>query len=157
YTTTDPRAAAVLEAPLAAEQDFSRGGGAVLIHSAKRSGLRMAAAMDHHVEGPDGFALASGSSPDVARVTVAAGLEPETSLRMVKLLAYGWSSQRSLPAVRDQVIGALAGARHTSWEGLVAGQRAYLDDFWERADVELEGDADLQQALRFALFHTLQA
>ena len=36
-------------------------------------------------------------------------------------------------------------------------QRAYLDDFWERADVEIDGDAELQQAVRFALFHTLQS
>ena len=33
-------------------------------------------------------------------------------------------------------------ARHTGWDGLLAGQRAYLDDFWERADVEIEGDTD---------------
>ena len=39
----------------------------------------------------------------------------------------------------------------------ISRKRAFLDDFWERADVELEGDAELQQALRFALFHTLQA
>jgi alpha,alpha-trehalose phosphorylase len=39
----------------------------------------------------------------------------------------------------------------------VAGQRAYLDQFWDRADVELDGDMELQQAVRFALFHTLQA
>ena len=54
-------------------------------------------------------------------------------------------------------MAALAEARHTGWEGLVAGQRAYLDGFWDRADVELDGDTELQQALRFALFHTLQA
>ncbi len=41
--------------------------------------------------------------------------------------------------------------------GLLAEQREYLDKFWERADVEVEGDAELQQAVRFALFHTLQA
>ena len=41
--------------------------------------------------------------------------------------------------------------------GLVAGQRAYLDAFWERADVEIDGDTELQQAVRFGLFHTLQA
>jgi len=62
-----------------------------------------------------------------------------------------------MPAVRDQVIAALAEARHTGWDGLLAAQRAYLDDFWERADVELEGDTELQQAVRFALFHTLQS
>src|SRR5437763_12504984 len=44
---------------------------------------------------------------------------------------------RSLPAVRDQVSAALASARHTGWDGLLAQQRRYLDDFWERADVEI--------------------
>ena len=74
-----------------------------------------------------------------------------------KFLAYGWSSDRSIPAVRDQVGAALAEARHTGWDGLLAEQRAYLDEFWAGADVELDGDAELQQAVRFALFHTLQA
>jgi alpha,alpha-trehalose phosphorylase len=76
---------------------------------------------------------------------------------VIKFLAYGWSSQRSLPAVRDQVVAALTQARHTGWEGLLDDQRAYLDEFWDCADVELEGDTELQQAVRFALFHTLQA
>jgi alpha,alpha-trehalose phosphorylase len=40
---------------------------------------------------------------------------------------------------------------------MLAEQRAYLDDFWNRADVELNGDAEIQQAVRFALFHVLQA
>ena len=60
-------------------------------------------------------------------------------------------------ALRDEVAAALAEARHTGWDGLLAGQRGYLDDFWARADVQFEGDAELQQAVRFALFHILQA
>ena len=52
---------------------------------------------------------------------------------------------------------AAAAAVHIGWDGLLADQRAYLDDFWDRADVELEGDPELQQAVRFGLFHTLQA
>ena len=39
----------------------------------------------------------------------------------------------------------------------MAHQRAYLDDVWARADIVLDGDAALQQAVRFAIFHTLQA
>jgi alpha,alpha-trehalose phosphorylase len=78
-------------------------------------------------------------------------------LRLVKFLAYGWSGQRSLSAVRDQTGAALSEALHRGWERLLAEQREYLDAFWERGDVEIEGDAELQQAVRFALFHTLQA
>jgi alpha,alpha-trehalose phosphorylase len=113
--------------------------------------------MDHIIDGPPGTQVYSESFNDLARVTVTADVAPGRPLRLVKFLAYGWSSQRSVPAIRDQVAAALAAARHTGWQRLLEEQREYLDEFWERADVELEGDAELQQAVRFALFHTLQA
>jgi alpha,alpha-trehalose phosphorylase len=153
----DPRAAAELGAALRSEQHYDHDQRVVLVHITKRSGLRMAAAMDHIVAGPPGTETATESSDYVGRVTIAADVQPGQRLRVLKLLAYGWSSQRSTAALRDQVAAALAEARHTGWDGLLAGQREYLDDFWERGDVELEGDAELQQAVRFALFHTLQA
>src|SRR5947199_6489779 len=117
----------------------------------------MAAAMDHVVDGPEGTFLAAESEKDVGRVTIATDLAVGERLTMVKFLSYGWSSQRSLAAVRDQVIAAVAKAKYAGWDSLLEGQRAYLDDFWATADVELEGDTELQQAVRFALFHTLQA
>jgi alpha,alpha-trehalose phosphorylase len=153
----DPRAAAVLEAPLASEQHYDREARVLLAHSTRRSKLLMAAAMDHVVDGPDGTETMVESGPDVGRFTVATRVEPGQRLRVAKFVAYGWSSQRSLPAVRDQVVAALTQAMHTGWQGLLDAQRTYLDEFWACADVELEGDVELQQAVRFALFHTLQA
>ncbi len=155
--SADPRAAAALAAPLESEMFGHHEGGAVLVHRTKTSGLRMAAAMENLVEGPDGLDTATESYEDVARFRVTADLEPGEPLRLVKMLSYGWSAQRSVPALRDQVAAARGGAVHAGWEGLLAAQRAYLDDFWGHADVELEGDAELQQAVRFGLFHTLQA
>lgn len=153
----DPRAAAALASPLAAEQHNQRDLRVVLLHTTERSGLRMAAGMDHIVEGPDGTVTGAESEDDLGRVTITADLTPGEGLRVDKLLAYGWSSQRSLPSLRDQADAALAAARKSGFDGLAADQRTYLDDFWRRADVELEGDAELQQAVRFALFHTLQS
>src|SRR5262249_8065343 len=153
----DPRAAAALESPLLAESHYHHDTRVVLVHSTRRSALRMAAGMEHLVDGPEGTEPAGESGPDVGRLTVPSHLGAGDRLRMVKFLAYGWSSQRSMPAIRDQVVAALTEAKHTGWDGLLQAQRAYLDDFWDRADVELEGDLELQQAVRFALFHTLQA
>jgi alpha,alpha-trehalose phosphorylase len=76
---------------------------------------------------------------------------------VIKFVAYGSSSERSLTAVRDQAWAALTAARQAGWDGLVAEQRAYLDDFWDHADVEVDGDTEVQQAVRFAVFHVLQA
>jgi alpha,alpha-trehalose phosphorylase len=154
----DPRAAAALASPLRSEQFTARGQRVVLVHSTTASGLRMAAGMDHVIDGPPGTESSDAeASEDLGRITIAAELEPGQRLRLVKFLAYGWSSQRSLPSVRDQVDAALAGARHAGWEGLLAAQREYLDAYWDGADVELEGDPELQQAVRFGMFHALQA
>jgi alpha,alpha-trehalose phosphorylase len=156
-TTDDPRVAAALSEPLVAEQQRSNDTGVTLLHSARHSGLRMAAAMDHEVIGPSRTEFHSSATEHVARTTVICRLEPGQRLRVVKYLAYGWSSRRSFPALNDQVRAALAAARYTGWTGLTTEQRRYLDDFWSAADVEVEGNAQLQQAVRFALFHVLQA
>jgi alpha,alpha-trehalose phosphorylase len=154
----DPRAAAALASPLQSEEQAAGGTRGVLVHSTRASGLRVAAAMDHIIDCPASFDHDDVEVwDDLARLTIATNVAPGQRLRVVKFLAYGWSSDRSIPAVRDQVGAALAEARHTGWDGLLAEQRAYLDEFWAGADVELDGDAELQQAVRFALFHTLQA
>jgi alpha,alpha-trehalose phosphorylase len=156
-TTDDPRVAAALSEPLVAEQHRCNDTGATLLHSTRHSGLRMAAAMDHEVIGPSRTEFQSSATEDVARTTVICRLQPGQRLRMVKYLAYGWSSQRSVPALNDQVRAALAAARYTGWAGLTTEQRVYLDDFWAAADVEVDGNSQLQQAVRFGLFHVLQA
>jgi alpha,alpha-trehalose phosphorylase len=153
----DPREAAALKSPLVAESAYHHDVRVVLVHSTRSSKLVLAAGMDHVVEGPDGTDARGESGPDVGRVTVAADLAPGERLTIVKFVAYAWSSRRSQAGLRDEAVAALAEATHTGWDGLVAGQRRYLDEFWGGADVELEGDAELQQAVRFGLFHTLQA
>jgi alpha,alpha-trehalose phosphorylase len=55
------------------------------------------------------------------------------------------------------VAAAITCARHTGWERLLAEQREYLDAFWARAMIELDGDADIEHAARFGLFSVLQA
>ena len=153
----DPRASQVLKSPLEAEEDVAVGHRLRLVHRTRRSGLRVAVAADHQVSGPERTTAASESNVDVARLTVTSVLEPGERLRVEKLVAHGWSAVRSRPAMSDQVEAALAAAGHSGWEGLLEEQRSYLDDFWARADVEVEGDEEIQQAVRFALFHVLQA
>jgi alpha,alpha-trehalose phosphorylase len=156
-TAADPRIAAALTSPLQAVQHESKERGALLIHETRASGLMMAAAMHHDIEVPGRVEIGSVADEDLARTTIICGLRPGQELRIVKYLAYGWSSLRSRPALLDQAAGALAGARYSGWDGLLQAQRAYLDRFWDTADVEVEGDANIQQAVRFALFHLVQA
>ena len=155
--SADPRVAAVLDNPLEPVEHEVLGHGATLAHRTRRSNLLMAAGMDHVVEGPGRVEIDVDTKPDWARVTVVCVVPPGEHLRVVKFLAYGWSSLRSLPSLRDQVAAALTGARYQGFAGLEREQREYLDEFWRGADVVVEGDAEIQQAVRFGLFHVLQA
>jgi len=153
----DPRDSAPLTRPLLGELSDSRGHRAVLVHRTARSGLRVAAGMDHLVELPDGAVTTMECDQDLARLTITCELHPSQRLRLVKLLAYSWSSRRSAAALRDQVDAALGVAKLAGWDRLASRQRSYLDRFWERSDVEIEGDPALQQAVRVSMFHVLQA
>jgi alpha,alpha-trehalose phosphorylase len=158
--SADPRAAAILSEPLVSEEHNATDGDhprAILVHATRSSKLRLACSMTHDVTGPKRMSLHMESFPDLARLIVAAEVPTGQELRMVKYLGYGWSSQRSRPALIAQVSGALAAAELTGWDGLLEEQRNFLDAFWEGADVELDGDVEIQQAVRFGLFHILQA
>ena len=156
-TSRDPRVAAALDKPLKFVARDDENHGAVLLHRTRASGLLMAAAMDHVIEVPGRCAEETDVRKDWARTTVVGRIKPGETFRVIKLLSYGWSSQRSEEAVRDQAAAALHGARFLGWAGLLDSQRGYLDAFWDASDVEVAGDPALQQAVRFGLFHVLQA
>ncbi|MGI8880086.1 MAG: glycoside hydrolase family 65 protein [Jatrophihabitans sp.] len=159
-TSSDPRVSAMLERPLIAEEHSADGTRAVLIHHTANSQLRMAAGMDHVLHGVDGDGKAEGrmfDQDDWARLTSGTLLRKGQRFGLTKFVAYGWSSQRTLPALRDQTDAALSAVLRTGWEGLVKEQRAAVDEFWDGADVEIEGDPVVQQAVRFGLWHVLQA
>ena len=153
----DPRIAAALKEPLVPYRHSAEHYRGRLLHTVRRSKLKVAANMDHLVQSDGEIFARSDSSPDLSRLTVSTRLEPGQSVNLVKFLAYGWSRRRSFSALRDQVDAALVSALDFGWQGLLDDQDAVLADYWDRADVEVEGDPRLQQAVRFGLFHILQA
>jgi alpha,alpha-trehalose phosphorylase len=153
----DPRVAAALENPLVEEYHNSADAAVVLTHTTRHSGLRIGTVMDHVITCDAEVQVESRAFTGGGLVTATAVLQPGQKLCLIKFVGYGWSAERSMPGVRDQVWAAVSGARQSGWDGLLAEQRAFLDDFWARADVELDGDTEVQQAVRFGLFHVLQA
>jgi alpha,alpha-trehalose phosphorylase len=156
--SADPRVAAVIESPLEAVEHGQLNDRAILIHRTRSSRLQMAAAMENIVSSGDRQLVTElAVHPDWARFAVSADLGLGDSLELVKFVAYGWSSQRSVPALRDQVSAALVSAFDAGWDAIEAEQRNAFEEFWQGADVELDGSVEIQQAVRFGIFHAFQA
>jgi alpha,alpha-trehalose phosphorylase len=153
----DPRAGAAMGAVLVPRLNVHEGLRVVLAHATTRSGLSLAAGMEHAVAFDGDVLTLTACEPDLGRVTMSALLHPGRPLRLTKLLAYHWSGHQSVEWLRDQVDASLQNALAEGWEGLAAMQRDHLDGYWRNAKLELDGDPELARALRFAQFQLVQA
>ncbi|MEA2169671.1 MAG: alpha,alpha-trehalose phosphorylase, partial [Solirubrobacteraceae bacterium] len=153
----DPRAGRELGDVLDPRLSTSNELRAVLGYTTKRSKMSVACGMDHVIDAPGDARVTTDAEEQLARVTVSARLAPGETLRLEKFLAYHWSSRQTVAWLRDQVDASLENALAEGWEGLVGVQKDYLDDWWSRAAMELEGDDEVALALHVALFHLLQS
>jgi alpha,alpha-trehalose phosphorylase len=155
--SADPRVTAVIENALRPVEHDGLDMRAMLVHETAASRLRVAAAMDHRFESPERVTTELAVHSDWARLTASTRLNAGQSFELTKFVAYGWSSQRSVPALRDQVAAALVSALDVGWTGVADEQAATFAEFWSGADVELDGSVEIQQAVRFGIFHAYQA
>ena len=153
----DPRVGEALDAPFAALAHRTTPRGGILVHRTRRSGLEVAAGVEHDVSGLDDARIETEVEADAIVLTAVGRLRPGTPLRIRKHLAYIWAADDGARMLAEDVRAALEQVRHRGWDGLLRAQREELDGFWAEADVEVDGAEDLQQALRFALFQVLQA
>nr|WP_308159428.1 glycosyl hydrolase family 65 protein [Micromonospora sp. C81] len=155
----DPRAASVPTDPLTAESYSATGLDGMLVHRTERSGQRVAVAVSHLLDGPDTVTTTGDCTPDRVRLTVTGRLHPGERLRLTKFAAYEWASVDGTPAdeLAALVVAEADAARADGFDALLTDQRAALDAAWQVADVQLDGDQDLQQAVRFGMFHLIQA
>ncbi|GAA4565965.1 glycosyl hydrolase family 65 protein [Micromonospora coerulea] len=155
----DPRAASVIHDPLDAETRRADGVAGLLVHQTPRSAQRVAVAVTHLVEAPEGLATDPELTPDRFRLAVSGPLRPGQRLRLTKFAAYECAHVDGTPAheLADLVTAEAADALAAGFATLLDEQRAALDAAWATADVEMDGDPELQQAVRFAVFHLLQS
>src|SRR5690606_5351356 len=73
--------------------------------------------------------------------------------------AVSYHTSRSIPGreLVDRCRRTLDRVRDDGVPQQVADQRAWLDGYWARSDVEIQGRPDLQQAVRWNLFQVAQA
>lgn len=154
----DPRRAANLTGRVLQPQlHWSEGDRSALGYRVTASGMTLGVAADHTIETTDTWTSEVKVGPDlVKRVFQVAGTQGTTT-RFTTLAAYHTS--RGVPPVElvERCARTLERARTRTVEDLHAEQATWLADFWDRSDVEIAGDPGLQQAVRWNLFHLIQA
>ncbi|WP_460772337.1 glycoside hydrolase family 65 protein [Microbacterium sp. GXF7504] len=135
-------------------QDENR---AVLSYRVNQSGMTVAVAADHVIETENEYNSRALIEPDIAKNVFRVHAKAGVPVKVTKTVSYHTS--RGVPAreLIDRCRRTLDRAAEVGVEELRERQRAWLADFWDRSDVRIGGQDDLQQATRWCLFQLAQA
>jgi len=139
---------------------------AVLCHSTERTKMVLGCGIDHHLDTSCRHSWKAAHNDDFGQVAFTVDAEPGQPIRLVKYIAYHTSATASPEQVSGRVEWTLERIVSQGFDALVESQQRYMDDFWRRSDVQIQNvraekskrtSVEVQQALRFNLFHVLQA
>ncbi len=137
----------------------------LLSHRVHNSGMTMACGVDHVFETSCPHSVQTSLSGDAGKVVFTVEAKAGKPIQLFKYISY--HSSRSVPTEElcERAERTLDRAMQHGFPCLLREQRRFLDDFWDRSDVQIEAEADktgrppgeMQQALRWNLFQILQA
>ena len=139
-----------------------------------RSGMTVAVSMDHQFDlqngpsddtadaGPvtsdtDGVEVHTELREDVARVVYHLAGRKGMKLRLEKFVSYHSSRHVSPDELAFRCARTINRAKAVGFKKLQANQSRWLQRFWDRSDVKVPGQPELQQAARWNIFQLLQA
>ena len=130
-----------------------------LVQRTRNSKLMLVSAIDTEVTGPraDEITSEQSSTRDRAEQIYTIKVQPGETVKLVKYGAYFSSRDNSESELLPLAKKALKEAIREGFAKLVTEQEEFLTDFWHHADLQISGDDELQQGVRFNQFHLLQS
>jgi len=139
---------------IGSEQNQNR---CVLTHRTRNSGFALVSAMDHvlQCDAPAKTVMLSGGQK--AAIEYRFPLQQGASATLTKFGAYFSSRDYVESDLKKMAAQELNQAVSLGFDTLCTEQENYLTQFWQHADVEIDGDNALQQGIHFNQFHLLQS
>jgi alpha,alpha-trehalose phosphorylase len=163
----DPRVArAFSNRVLHPRASYSKDRRIVLCHATEKSRFTLTCATDHALETSCSHSYKAVHTADFGQVTFTIDARPGCSIQLTKYMVYHTSQTASPEELCGRAEWTLDRVVSQGFPQLLAAQEQYLDDFWRRSDVQLKNiredrikrsTVEIQQAIRFNLFHILQA
>ena len=123
----------------------------------RSSRMTLACGIDHMIETDCNFSHHCLCNEDHGRILFSVEGQQGQTIRLIKFMTYHVSRSVTAAELCERTDRALDRVISQGFTPLLDGQKKYLDDFWDRADIQVTGEPDMQQVIRFNLFHICQA
>ncbi|MBA8815515.1 alpha,alpha-trehalose phosphorylase [Microbacterium halimionae] len=154
----DPRKAErIAERVMQPEEYWQDGLRSALSYRVSESQMTIGVAADHVIETENAYSARTLIEPDIAKNVFRVSAKQGVPTRVVKVVSYHTSRGVPTRELIDRCRRTLDRAASDGIASQFQKQREWLDAFWRRSDVRIEGHDDLQQATRWCLFQLAQA
>jgi len=163
----DPRRASVFAGRVLQHRaSYAKDHRLVLCHATDKSQMILACATDHDLETACPHAYKAAHTEDFGQVAFTIQAQPGCPIHLTKYMVYHTSQTASPEEVCGRAERTMDRVMQQGFQRLLTAQEQYMDDFWRRSDVRISDfredrvkrtTIEIQQAIRFNLFHILQA
>jgi alpha,alpha-trehalose phosphorylase len=129
----------------------------VLGYRCTNSRMTLACGTRHLVDTSCRVEVATEVGADLAKTVFTVRATPGDPIKITKFVSYHSSNGVPAEELADRCSRTLDRAEADGLDQITTEQRSWLDEFWAHSDVELHGDDQAQQALRWNLFQLAQA
>ena len=138
----------------------------VLCHATEKSGFTLACATDNALETSCPYSYKVAHTSDFGQVAFTIEAQPGCPIHLTKYMVYHTSQTASAEELCGRAEWTMDRIVSQGFPQLLASQEQYMEDFWRRSDVRVKdiredrtkrSTVEIQQAIRFNLFHILQA
>jgi alpha,alpha-trehalose phosphorylase len=167
FNGDDPRqASAFASRVLHHRAGYVKDGRIVLCHATEKSRMTLTCATDHVLETACSHTYKAAHTGDFGQVAFTIEARSGCPIHLTKYMAYHTSQTASPEELCGRAEWTLDRVMHQGFQQLLTAQEQYMDDFWRRSDVRVKDimedrvkrtTVEIQQAIRFNLFHILQA
>ena len=138
----------------------------VLCHATEKSRFTLTCATENALESSCPHSYKVVHTADFGQVAFTIEAQPGCPIQLTKYMVYHTSQTASAEELCGRAEWTLDRVVSQGFRQLLAAQEQYMDDFWRRSDVRIKdiredrikrSTVEIQQAIRFNLFHILQA
>jgi alpha,alpha-trehalose phosphorylase len=138
----------------------------VLCHATEKSRLMLACATDHALETSCPHAHKVSHTEDFGQIAFTIDARPGCPIDLTKFMVYHTSGTASAEELCGRAEWTMDRMATQGFQQLLLSQEQYMEDYWRRGDVRVRdvreertkrSTVEIQQAIRFNLFHILQA
>ncbi|HYI57043.1 MAG TPA: glycosyl hydrolase family 65 protein [Microlunatus sp.] len=154
----DPRKAEIFEERVLEPQVSQAEDDRILLgYRCHNSKMTLAVGVDHQIDTDNYYTQHISSDADTGKMVYRIDAAPGKTIKVTKIVSY--HSSRGVPVreLSDRCRRTLDRVQRQGVAQQFADQRQWLDDYWHRSDVEIEGQPAVQQAVRWNLFQLAQA